>query len=256
MTNSAVSIHNLSHRFRNTQALRNLTLQFDKGEIYGLIGPDGAGKTTTMRLISGLIDPQEGQVRVLGFDPRDENSHVREKLGYMPQRYSLYGDLSIEENLIFFGNLFCLSSEVYKKRVQRLLEITRLAPFTQRRADALSGGMYKKLALSCALLHEPQVLLLDEPTNGVDPVSRIELWDLMYTFRDEGMSILVSTSYMDEAARCSRVGLLHEGSMLAEGVPEDLIKEHLPSSETSIPHFEDLFFHLMQSKLAKKEHDL
>jgi ABC-2 type transport system ATP-binding protein len=249
---NAISVTYISHSFKRNQALRNLSLNVKRGEIYGLIGPDGAGKTTAIRIMSGLIDPQQGSVKILGRDPRDESARIRERLGYMPQRYSLYGDLSIAENLLFFGKLFCIPYDVYKKRMERLMAITRLAPFMERRADALSGGMYKKLALSCALLHEPEVLLLDEPTNGVDPVSRIELWDLMYTFRDEGMTILVSTSYMDEAARCSRVGLIHNGTLLAEGVPEALAREKFPESSHVIPHFEDLFFALMQEQNARQ----
>jgi ABC-2 type transport system ATP-binding protein len=187
------------------------------------VGPDGAGKTTAIRLVAGLLDVQSGRVRVLGDDPGARGSKVREAIGYMPQRYSLYGDLSVAENLSFFGQLFCLDRAAYRERSARLLAITRLERFVDRRADALSGGMYKKLALACALLHRPRVLLLDEPTNGVDPPSRAELWDLLYEFAHDGMAIAVSTSYMDEAARCARVGLAHRGRLVLEGRPSDLV---------------------------------
>ncbi|MEZ4270046.1 MAG: ABC transporter ATP-binding protein [Myxococcota bacterium] len=177
-----------------------------------------------MRVLAGLVAVDEGTVRVLGADPLRQGKRVRESLGLMPQEFSLYGDLTVGENLHFFGRLFCLPRSTYRQRAERLLEITRLTPFIERRADALSGGMYKKLALACALLHEPKVLLLDEPTNGVDPVSRRELWQLLYEFVDEGMTVLVSTAYMDEAERCRRVGLIHEGRLLAEGPPEALVR--------------------------------
>jgi ABC-2 type transport system ATP-binding protein len=162
---------------------------------------------------------------LLGADPFTAGTEIREGLGYMPQQYSLYGDLSVDENLAFFGELFCLERDVFAERRARLLRVTRLEGFGERRADALSGGMYKKLALSCALLHQPKVLLLDEPTNGVDPVSRREFWDLLHDFLAEDMAIILATPYMDEAARCERVGLLFEGKLLEEGRPGELIRK-------------------------------
>jgi ABC-2 type transport system ATP-binding protein len=219
----AVRAAGLVRRFGDVLALKGVGFELRRGEIYGLVGPDGAGKTTTIRALAGLIDVDEGEIRVLGRRPDDPA--VREAIGLMPQRYSLYGDLSVGENLRFFRRLFGLSSAAARPRIDRLLEITRLGPFLDRRADDLSGGMYKKLALACALLHEPQVLLLDEPTNGVDPVSRRELWALLGEFVGHGMAVLVSTPYMDEAERCHRVGLVHEGRMLAEGPPERLVRD-------------------------------
>jgi ABC-2 type transport system ATP-binding protein len=215
----------LKRRFGVVEALRGLSLSVMPGELYGLVGPDGAGKTTTIRILAGLMGPTQGQVRVIGKDPLGGHREVRDALGYMPQQYSLYGDLTVDENLEFFGRMFCLEPEVYKQRSDRLLHITRLNKFTERRADALSGGMYKKLALACALLHRPKALLLDEPTNGVDPVSRRELWDLLGEFVSEGMTVLLATPYMDEAARCQRVGLIYEGRLLREGRPEELLRE-------------------------------
>jgi ABC-2 type transport system ATP-binding protein len=192
--------------------------------LYGLVGPDGAGKTTLVRALSGLIGVEKGHVEVFGFDPLT-HAALRDRMGVMPQHYSLYGDLSVRENLRFFADLYCLSRKVYEERVTRLLTLTQLLPFTERRASALSGGMYKKLALACALLHEPKVLLLDEPTNGVDPVSRRELWQLLHEFVSNEMAVFISTAYMDEAARCHEVCLLHQGEVIAQGPPRRLVSE-------------------------------
>jgi ABC-2 type transport system ATP-binding protein len=220
---AALEARGLSKRFGATQALRELSFGLAQGELYGLVGPDGAGKTTAIRVLAGLVVPDAGEARVLGRDPRRGGAEVREALGLMPQQYSLYRDLTVAENLRFFSRLYVLPRRVFEERAARLLAITRLDRFTERRADALSGGMYKKLALACALLHEPRVLLLDEPTNGVDPVSRRELWALLHEFVDGGMTVLVSTPYMDEAERCSRVGLIHAGRLLLEGAPGALL---------------------------------
>ena len=225
MSTVALQTRELRRSFGELQALRGLSFEVREGELYGLVGPDGAGKTTTIRSLAGLLDPDSGEVRVLGLDPLTAGAAVRENLGLMPQQYSLYRDLSVGENLRFFGQLSCLPKKTYLHRAERLLRITRLDRFVDRRADALSGGMYKKLALACALLHEPKVLMLDEPTNGVDPVSRRELWDLLHEFVHGGMAVLLSTPYMDEAERCNRVGLLHHGELLLEGEPQRLLRE-------------------------------
>ena len=217
----ALEARALVRRFGATTALDALSFQVGRGELFGLVGPDGAGKTTAIRALAGLIRLDGGEARVLGLDAA--SGAVRERVGLMPQQYSLYRDLTVEENLRFFARVYVLPREVYRRRAARLLEITRLAPFLDRRADALSGGMYKKLALACALLHEPEVQLLDEPTNGVDPVSRRELWALLHEFVHGGMTVLVSTPYMDEAERCGRVALVHRGRLLLEGEPPALI---------------------------------
>ena len=222
MTAPVIAAEGLVRRFGATEAVRGLSLGVPPGELYGLVGPDGAGKSTTLRMLAGLLRPDAGTARVLGHDASHGRSEAREAVGYMPQQYSLYGDLSIDENLRFFARLFGLPRALYAERRERLLHLTRLGRFADRRADALSGGMYKKLALACALLHRPKVLLLDEPTNGVDPVSRRELWDLLYEFVAEGMAVILATPYMDEAARCHRVGLIHEGTLLTEGQPATL----------------------------------
>jgi len=218
----ALSARGLLRRFGSVTALDGLSFEVGRGELYGLVGPDGAGKTTAIRALAGLVRLDGGEARVLGVDPG--GGGIRERLGLMPQQFSLYRDLSVGENLQFFSRLFVLPRAVFRERAERLLAITRLGPFVDRRADALSGGMYKKLALACALLHEPEVLLLDEPTNGVDPVSRRELWALLYEFVHGGMTVLISTPYMDEAERCHRVGLVHHGRLLLEGDPRDLLE--------------------------------
>ncbi|MCK6550556.1 ABC transporter ATP-binding protein [Myxococcota bacterium] len=232
---------NLVKRFGAVEALRGLSLHVERGELYGLVGPDGAGKTTALRILAGVIGADAGEARVMGLDPLTGGDSVRTALGYMPQQYSLYGDLSIDENLRFFARLFGLKKSDYLERRARLLDITRLARFSDRRADALSGGMYKKLALACALLPRPEILLLDEPTNGVDPVSRRELWALLFELTDEGMAVIVSTAYMDEAERCHRVGLLHRGQLLLEGAPTAMLDAFSARTGHASPTFEELF---------------
>ncbi len=232
---ATLEARSMARRFGAVEALAGLSFAVKAGELYGLVGPDGAGKTTAIRALAGLIDLDGGEARVLGVDPARGGSAVRESLGLMPQQYSLYRDLSVKENLKFFSRLYVLPRAVYRDRAERLLAITRLDRFRDRRADALSGGMYKKLALACALLHQPRVLLLDEPTNGVDPVSRRELWALLHEFVQGGMTVLVSTPYMDEAERCDRVGLVHRGRLLLEGAPGELLRE------AGLKSFEDLF---------------
>jgi len=219
---AALEARQMEKRFGTVEALAGMSFAVRAGELYGMVGPDGAGKTTAIRALAGLIDLDTGEARVLGMDPR-KGGEVREALGLLPQQYSLYRDLTVMENLKFFSRLYVLPRDVFRRRAERLLAITRLDRFTDRRADQLSGGMYKKLALAAALLHEPRVLLLDEPTNGVDPVSRRELWALLHEFVQGGMAVLVSTPYMDEAERCDRVGLAYRGRLLLEGEPGALL---------------------------------
>ncbi len=224
-------------RFGPVTALDGLSFEIERGELYGLVGPDGAGKTTALRALAGLVRLDGGEARVLGEEPG--GARVRERVGLMPQQYSLYRDLTVAENLLFFSRLYVLPRATFRARSERLLAITRLAPFVDRRADALSGGMYKKLALACALLHEPEVLLLDEPTNGVDPVSRRELWALLHEFVHGGMAVLVTTPYMDEAERCHRVGLVHHGRLVLEGEPRALMRGHATFEEVFIARIEE-----------------
>jgi ABC-2 type transport system ATP-binding protein len=207
-------------RFGSATALRGISLEVAKGEMFGVIGPDGAGKTTTLRLTCGLIRPDAGSVRVMGADPWQARRVATAAIGYVSQRFSLYGDLSVDENIAFFARLHGVRD--FEARRTRLLELTRLLPFRDRLADRLSGGMKQKLALACTLVHEPPLLVLDEPTTGVDPVSRREFWKLLAEFLTQGLTIVMATPYLDEAERCSRVALLHEGRVLALATPAEL----------------------------------
>ncbi len=217
MTNVALSFDCVGKRYGATTAIHNLSFSVQRGEMFGLIGPDGAGKTTTIRLLCGLLTSDTGSIRVLGHDPRLDRRQVTSAVGYLSQRFSLYGDLSIDENVAFFAEIHGVGD--YEPRRDDLLELMQLAPFRSRLADRLSGGMKQKLALACTLIHQPDVILLDEPTTGVDPVSRREFWRLLSRLLSGGITIFMSTPYMDEAERCSRVGLLHEGRLLALDEP-------------------------------------
>src|SRR5688572_27530108 len=217
----ALELDNVTKRYDKVVALRDLSMSIEEGEMFGVIGPDGAGKTTAIRLMCGLLKPDGGTVRVLGRDPVKDHLAVTDDVGYLSQRFSLYGDLSIDENIAFFAEIHGLRMRdpLIRERRERLLELTQLTRFRGRLADQLSGGMKQKLALACTLVHEPQVILLDEPTTGVDPVSRREFWKLLSQFLASGITILMSTPYLDEAERCARIALLHEGQVLALDQP-------------------------------------
>lgn len=217
----------VTRTYGSTTAVDDLSFEVARGEMFGLIGPDGAGKTTSIRLLCGLLHPDKGTIRVAGHDPLKEHRAVTAKVGYLSQRFSLYGDLSIDENISFFAEIHGVSD--YASRRDRLLEITQLTKFRSRLADRLSGGMKQKLALACTLVHEPDVILLDEPTTGVDPVSRREFWKLLSGFLASGITILMSTPYLDEAERCSRVALLDRGRLLALDAP-DALRRSLPGT--------------------------
>jgi ABC-2 type transport system ATP-binding protein len=217
---SAIAFTDVTKKYGATVALSGLTFTIEKGEMFGLIGPDGAGKTTSIRAACGLIRVDSGTVRVLDKDPVREHRAITGAIGYLSQRFSLYGDLTIDENIAFFAEIHGVSN--YRAARDRLLQMTQLTPFRARRADRLSGGMKQKLALACTLVHEPQVLLLDEPTTGVDPVSRREFWKLLSEFLSSGLTIVMATPYLDEAERCSRVVLLHNGKLLAIDEPATL----------------------------------
>ena len=217
---AAVAFSGVTRRYGAVTALDGLTLDVRPGEMFGLIGPDGAGKTTTIRLACGLLAPDRGTVSMLGRDPVAEHRAVTGDVGYLSQRFSLYGDLTIDENIAFFAEIHGVKR--FAPARDRLLDMTQLTPFRGRRADRLSGGMKQKLALACTLVHEPRVLLLDEPTTGVDPVSRREFWKLLSEFLSRGLTIVMATPYLDEAERCARVALLHEGRLLALDEPSRL----------------------------------
>lgn len=217
-----ISIEHLHKSYGKTVAVENLSLEVYPGEIFGLIGPDGAGKTTTMRIASALMSPDSGRVEVFGHDIVANPMRVKEHIGYMPQRFSLYPDLTVAENLRFFADLYEVPAAERNAREERLMQFSRLAPFRTRRAAQLSGGMKQKLALSCTLIHTPEVLILDEPTTGVDPLSRQEFWTILRDLSQSGQALLISTPYMDEALLCQRVALMHHGRILAMGLPKDI----------------------------------
>jgi len=212
--------NNLTRSFKNVTAVDGLDLAVGRGEIFGLVGPDGAGKTTTIRMLCAIMDPTGGSARVAGFDTVAEPEQIKRRIGYMAQRFNLYGDLSVVENLDFFADVFQVRGRERRERQERLLEFARLTEFRQRRAAHLSGGMQKKLALACTLVHQPEIIFLDEPTTGVDPVSRREFWDILTELHLQGITIFASTPYMDEAERCSRVGLIYQGKIVVCDVPE------------------------------------
>jgi ABC-2 type transport system ATP-binding protein len=203
-------------------AIDSIDLTVESGQLYGLVGPDGAGKTTILRILSTVIKPTSGSAHLAGFDVIKQSEDVRALLGYMPQAFSLYPDLTVKENLKFFADINGVPAREQKQRIDELLEFARLTEFSTRRSENLSGGMRKKLALTCALIHEPKILLLDEPTTGVDPVSRRELWHLLAKVIQQGVTVLVSTPYMDEAERCSTVSIINQGRMLITGAPIEL----------------------------------
>ena len=221
MPDPALVLDRVTKKYGEVVAARDLSLSVEPGEMFGLIGPDGAGKTTAIRLMCGLLKADGGSVRVLGRDPVKDHLRVTQSVGYLSQRFSLYGDLTIDENIAFFAEIHGLhmNDPKVKDRSARLLDLTQLVAFRDRLADQLSGGMKQKLALACTLVHEPKVILLDEPTTGVDPVSRREFWKLLSEFLSQGITILMATPYLDEAERCSRVALLHEGQLLALDAP-------------------------------------
>ena len=217
---SAISFVKVAKRYGETPALADLSLDVREGEMFGLIGPDGAGKTTAIRLMCGLLHADAGDLKVLGLDPVTSHRQITERVGYLSQRLSLYGDLTIDENIAFFAEVHGVRD--FHRRRDQLLSMTQLTSFRSRLADRLSGGMKQKLALACTLVHEPSLILLDEPTTGVDPISRREFWKLLSEFLAHGITILMSTPYLDEAERCSRVALLHQGRVLAMDEPARL----------------------------------
>lgn len=220
---------NLTRRFGELTAVDHLNIEVARGEIFGLVGPDGAGKTTTLRLLCGLLDATEGEAWVTGHNVARDLDAVKDRIGYMAQRFGLYGDLTVDENMIFYADLFGLPKAERDRLMGQLLRMTRMEPFRKRQAMNLSGGMKQKLALMCTLLHHPQVLFLDEPTNGVDPVSRRDFWAILYQLVRDGLTVFVTTAYLDEAERCNRVGLMNRGRMIQCESPQAL-KHALPEA--------------------------
>ncbi len=220
-----IEARGLTRRFGELTAVDHLDLSVARGEIFGLVGPDGAGKTTTLRMLCSLVEPSEGSARVAGHDVVREQQEVKDRIGYMAQRFGLYQDLSVQENMNFYADLFGITGPERAELTSQLLRMTRMEPFRDRLAGRLSGGMKQKLALMCTLLHRPEILFLDEPTNGVDPVSRRDFWTILYQLLKEGITILMTTAYLDEAERCNRVGLMYRGKLIRCDAPEALKRD-------------------------------
>jgi ABC-2 type transport system ATP-binding protein len=224
MPQPAIAARRLCKTFGSLKAVDQLDLEVAAGEIFGLVGPDGAGKTTIMRLLTAIMDPDGGEARILGRHSVQEAEAIKEDIGYMSQRFGLYPDLTVLENIHFYADIYGIPQRGRTQKIVELLAFSNLTPFKKRQAGKLSGGMKQKLGLACALIHTPKVLFLDEPTNGVDPVSRRDFWRILYQLVREGLTIFVSTAYLDEAERCNRVGLIHHGRLLAADTPDEVKK--------------------------------
>ena len=231
----AIQVQDASRTFGRLEAVCGASFSLPKGKIFGLVGSDGAGKTTLLRMIATMINPSSGRILIQGFDVVKQRSRVKELLGYMPQRFGLYQDLTVAENFDFFMDIYGIRGEEREKRREYYLGFSNLLPFMNRRAADLSGGMRQKLGLACVLVHEPRVLILDEPTNGVDPVSRQEFWEMLLEMKRQGMTILVSTAYLDEGEKCDRLLLMHQAKILEEASPEE-IRAHFSSLEEAMIH--------------------
>jgi len=228
-----VQVNKVSMNFGLVEAVRQVSFDVTQGTIFGLVGSDGAGKSTLLRMIATMIKPDSGTILIDGLDAVSEKKQVKKRIGYMPQRFGLYQDLTVNENIDFFMDIYGIRGDERKKRKERYLGFSNLLPFLDRQAGNLSGGMKQKLGLACVLVHEPQMLILDEPTNGVDPVSRMEFWDILNQMRQNGMTILVSTAYLDEGEKCDSVGLMHRSQLLVKAPPAE-IRSNFASLEEAI----------------------
>ncbi len=231
----AIQVENVSKKFGGLEAVSGVSFSMPKGKVFGLVGSDGAGKTTLLRMIATMINPSSGTISIEGLDVVGQRRRVKDLLGYMPQRFGLYQDLTVAENFDFFMDIYGIRGEERSRRREYYLGFSNLLPFLQRRAADLSGGMRQKLGLASVLVHEPRVLILDEPTNGVDPVSRQEFWEMLLEMKQKGMTILVSTSYLDEGEKCDRLLLMHQSRILEEASPEE-IRSNFPDLEEAMIH--------------------
>jgi ABC-2 type transport system ATP-binding protein len=230
---SFISIENVSMRFGDVEAVRDVTLSVNEGTIFGLVGSDGAGKSTLLRMAATMIPPSSGSILISTLDVVRDKQRVKPLIGYMPQRFGLYQDLTVDENMLFFMDVFNVPRKERARRREKYLGFSNLLPFVDRQAGNLSGGMKQKLGLACVLVHEPKVLILDEPTNGVDPVSRQEFWDILAQMRTDGMTIMVSTAYLDEGEKCGRLALMHRSRILNIATPQE-VRGHFASLEEAM----------------------
>jgi ABC-2 type transport system ATP-binding protein len=243
--NYAIQCENLTKRFQDRVAVNNLTLSIKKGSIYGFLGPNGSGKSTTIRMLCGLLVPTSGKGTVLGFDVMKESEQIKQRIGYMSQKFSLYEDLTVEENLDFYAGVYQITGAERERRKAELIEMAGLTGRERQLAGSLSGGWKQRLALSCALLHRPELLILDEPTAGVDPVSRRVFWDVIHDLAKQGITVLVTTHYMDEAQTCDWIGFIFFGNLLAQGTPQELIER------MGANNLEDVFIALVKQEEAR-----
>jgi len=228
-----VEVKNVFLRFKQVEALRDVSFDVERQTIFGLVGSDGAGKSSMLRLIAGMLKPSLGTIRINGLDVTEQHGKIKQLIGYMPQRFGLYPDLTVDENMAFFMDVFGIARAERKKRREKYLGFSNLLPFANRPAGNLSGGMKQKLGLACVLVHEPRLLILDEPTNGVDPVSRHEFWDILNNMKQEGMTMIISTAYLDEGEMCDSLGVMHQSVLLASA-PPDVISGGQNSLEEAI----------------------